>query len=320
MSTTHLITGVTGQDGVLLARLLLAEGGTVVGTHRPGSPAAAAMAPYLHGVELVAHDVRDQRGFANLVASVRPDEVYNLAAFSSVGQSWGSPDEALQVNGTSPEAMLDTLASLPAVRFLQAASSEETGDASGSPYARGKARAHEAVAAARMQGQFAVAAVLHIHESPIRRQHFVVRKITRGVAEIALGRRASLSLGQLDVRRDWGAAADHVRAMRLMMRADEPADFEVATGVVHALRDVVQMAFDAAGVNDPWSHVDSDDALYRPQDAVELVGDPDPLYRALGWQPTRTLGDVIAEMVAADLRRLATGVEEHERYLAAPDP
>lgn len=313
--STHLITGVTGQDGIHLARLLRAEGGRVVGTHRPGSPEATAMAPYLHDVELVPLDLRDHRGFADLVAEVRPDEVYNLAAFSSVGRSWESPGEALEVNGQAPEAMLDVLARTPEVRFLQAASSEETGDASASPYARGKARAHAAVEAARGQGRFAVAAVLHIHESPIRRPHFVVRKVTRGVAQIALGRLDRLTLGSLDVRRDWGAAADHVRAMRLMLQADEPADFEVATGVVHALREVVEVAFTAAGIDDPWAHVQHDESLARPQDAAELVGDPEPLRKALGWEPTRPLADVVRQMVAIDLRRLETGIEEDASYL-----
>lgn len=313
--TTHLITGVTGQDGVHLARLLLAEGGRVVGTHRPDSPEATAMAPYLRGVELVALDVRDHGGFADLAAAVAPDEVYNLAAFSSVGRSWEYPGEALEVNGEAPEAMLEALAARPGVRFLQAASSEQTGDASGSPYARGKARAHAAVEAAREDGRFAAAAVLHIHESPIRRPHFVVRKITRGVAAIAQGRQDRLTLGSLAVRRDWGAAADHVRAMRLMLQAGEPADFEVCTGVVHSLRDVVEMAFTAAGIDDPWAHVEHDESLARPQDAAELVGDPEPLRKATGWEPTRTLADVIADMVAVDLRRLETGVEEHESYL-----
>lgn len=312
--TRHLVTGVTGQDGVLLARLLRSEGGRVVGTHRPGSPAAAAMAPYLEGVELVPLDVQDHDGFARLVEDLRPDEVYNLAAMSSVGQSWDHAEEALAVNGEAPAAMLTALAGTSA-RFLQAASSEETGEASGSPYARGKARAHEAVEAARAEGRFAVAAVLHIHESPLRRRQFVVRKITRAVAEMALGQRERLTLGSLDVRRDWGAATDHVRAMRLMLQAGEPRDFEVATGVVHGLRDVVELAFAAAGIEDPWSRVDSDPALARPQDAAELAGDPAPLRAALGWEPTRTLEQTIAEMVAVDLRRLETGVEEHASYL-----
>ena len=314
--STHLVTGITGQDGVHLARLLRAEGGRVVGVHRPGSREALAMAPYLHGVELVALDVRDHAGVANLIESVRPDEVYNLAAMSSVGESWDHPDEAVAVNGAAPVAMLATLAAHPDVRFLQAASAEETGDAAGSPYARGKAQAHAAVAEARARGLFAAAAVLHIHESPIRRRRFVVRKITRGAAEIALGRRERLSLGSLHVRRDWGAAADHVRAMRLMLAAAEPADFEVATGHVHALRDVVELAFAAAGISDAWGHVDHDESLVRPADAAELRGDPAPLLRVLGWAPTRTLADVVAEMVAVDLRRVETGVEEHESYLA----
>lgn len=311
--TTHLVTGVTGQDGILLARLLRAEGGRVIGTHRPGSPDASAMAPYLHGIELAPVDLRDRAGLARLVAETQPDEVYNLAAFSSVGQSWSHPDEALAVNGDAPAALLELL---PArTRFLQASSSEETGAASASPYARGKARAHEAVIEARDGGRFAVAAILHIHESPLRRRQFVVRKITRAVAEMSLGRRDRLALGSLDVRRDWGAASDYVRAMRLMLSADMPADFEVATGQVHGLRHVVELAFAAADLPDPWSRIDYDTTLERPKDAAELVGDPEQLRRTLGWQPSRSLADVISQMVAVDRRRLESGVEEDERYL-----
>lgn len=312
---TALVTGVTGQDGVHLARLLRAEGWRVVGTHQPGSAAALAMAPYLGGVGLVGLDLRDHAGFASLVDQVEPDAVYNLAGMSSMGDGWADPAAAMALNGEAPEAMLRVLASRPEVRFLQAASSEEYGEARESPYARGKVRAHDAVRAARSEGRFAVAAVLHIHESPLRRPRFVVRKVTRAAAAIALGRQDRLSLGAVDVRRDWGSAADHVRAMRLMMGADEPRDFEIATGVVHGLRDVVELAFAAAGVADPWSHVDTDPTLVRPADAAVLVGDPEPLRRALGWEPRHTLADIVSAMVAADRARLETGVEEDERYL-----
>lgn len=313
--STAIVTGVTGQDGVHLARLLRDEGCRVVGTHQPGSAAAAAMAPYLRGVEVVGLDLRDHSGFAALVDDVAPDTVFNLAGMSSMGDGWADPDLAMALNGEAPEAMLRVLAAHPEVRFLQAASSEEFGDAKQSPYAQGKIRAHDAVRAARDEGRFAVAAVLHIHESPLRRERFVVRKITRAAAAIALGRQERLSLGAVEVRRDWGSAADHVRAMHLMVGADEPNDYEIATGVVHGLRDVVEMAFAAAGLPDPWSYVDTDPTLVRPADAAVLVGDPEPLRRDLGWVPQHTLADVVAAMVAADVARLETGVAEDERYL-----
>lgn len=315
MTRTHLITGVAGQDGVLLARLLLAEGGRVIGTVRPGGTRAVAMAPYLEGVELVEHDLRDAAGFSALVREHRPDEVYNLAAMSSVGRSWEHADEALAVNGAAPAAMLDVLADFPETRFLQAASVEETGAAADSPYARGKIQAREATRAAREDGRFACAAVLHIHESVLRPRTFVSRKVTRTAAEIAAGRCDSLTLGAVDVRRDWGSAIDHVRAMRMMLAADEPHDYQVGTGTVHSLRDLVEVAFAAAGIDDPWPLVRHDRDLRRPSDAAEIATTPDPPAQQLGWRPTHTFEDTIAEMVRVDMIRVATGVEEAVGYL-----
>lgn len=312
---TAVITGVTGQDGVHLARLLRSEGVRVVGTHRPGSPAAVAMSPYLRGVTLVPLDLRDHRGFADLVCELQPEEVYNLASYSSVGGSWHDPEIAWQLNAEAPEAMLAAIATLPDTRFLQAGSAEVTGEAAASPYARGKARARDAVATARSRGIFCVDAALHIHESPLRRPEFVVRKITRAAAEIALRRRERLALGSLDVRRDWGAAADHVRAMPLMIRADDAADHVVATGISHSLRDVVDLAFEAAGVGDHWDRIDINALQARPADARELVGDPGPIRDALGWQAVLTLEETIEHMVDVERRRLQSGVEEDERYL-----
>lgn len=315
MTRTHLVTGVAGQDGVLLARLLLAEGGRVVGTVRPGSRRAAQMAPYLAGVDVVEHDVRDVDGFARLVASRRPDEVYNLAAMSSVGRSWQQPEEAVQVNGEAPESMLAVLAGHPDVRWLQAASVEESAAAADSPYAQGKIRARKATTAAREQGRFACAAVLHIHESVLRDTRFVSRKVTRAAAEIAAGMTDSLTLGTLDVRRDWGAASDHVRGMRMMLLADEPVDYAIGTGAVHSLRDLVEVAFRAAGIDDPWPLVRHDDALLRPNDSAEITAAPEPSVRALGWQPAHTFEQVITDMVRVDRIRLATGIEEDPAYL-----
>jgi GDPmannose 4,6-dehydratase len=315
VTPTHLITGVAGQDGVLLARLLLAEGGRVIGTVRPGSDRRVAMAPYLEGVEVVEHDLVDVEGFAELVARHRPDEVYNLAAMSSVRRSWEHPDEALAVNGTAPAQMLEVLAGHPRTRFLQAASAEETAAAADSPYALGKIAAREATRRARADGRFACAAVLHIHESVLRPRTFVSRKVTRAAAEIAAGAADSLMLGALDVRRDWGAAADHVRAMRLIMSAAEPGDFQVGTGVVHSLRDLVEVAFRAAGIDDPWPFVHHGAGLSRPSDAAVIATTPDPPVQQLGWRPRHTFEQTIEHMVRVDMLRVASGVEEAVGYL-----
>lgn len=315
---THLITGVTGQDGVLLARLLRSEGGRIVGTCRPGSVTAQRMSPYLGGVEVVELDLRDRAGFTALLDRVRPDEVYNLAAMSSIGRSWGSPEEAVETNGSAPAAMLRALARYPQTRWLQAASIEETVGATDSPYAQGKREARSATAQARLQGRFASAAVLHIHESPIRRPEFVVRKITRGVAGIRTGQTDSISLGNLAVVRDWGSASDSVVAMRMIMRAEQPGEHEVATGRTHSLREIVEIAFAAAGIDDPWAHVRQDRALERSQDVDVILGRPTTIFDEIGWRPARTLEETIEAMVAVDIRRLRDGVEEQESYLDPP--
>lgn len=313
--TTCLITGVTGQDGVLLARRLRAEGARVVGTSRPGSHAARAMSVYLDGVTVVPLDVRDQPGFAELVAATEPDEVYNLAALSSVRLSWDQPQQTLAVNGESVVGMLETLQRYPATRFVQAASAEEMGAASESPYAIAKTRASTAVHAARSRGQFAASAVLHIHESPLRRPDFVVRKVTRAVAEIAAGTRDRLVLGRMEVRRDWGAASDHVDAMMRIMRADQASDYEVATGRMVSLRDVVASAFQAAGLGDGEDFITLDQTLTRPVDADEIVGDGMRLRAELGWKPAWAIEEVVAHMVDVDIRRVRSLVEEAPEYL-----
>lgn len=313
--TTCLITGVTGQDGVLLARRLRAEGARVIGTCRPDSSAAHAMAVYLEGITIVPLDVRDQQGFADLVAATNPDEVYNLAALSSVRRSWDHPEETSAVNGEAVVAMLGLLERYPDTRFVQAASAEETGAASESPYAIAKARAAAAVHEARSGGQFAATAILHIHESPLRRPDFVVRKVTRAVAEIAAGSRNRLELGRMEVRRDWGAASDHVDAMVRIMRADHASDYEVATGRVVSLRHVVASAFQAAGLGNGEDFIAMDQTLTRPVDADEIVGDGTRLRTELGWKPAWAIEEVVAHMVDVDMRRVRTAVEEAPEYL-----
>ncbi|WP_275693156.1 GDP-mannose 4,6-dehydratase [Nocardioides sp. TF02-7] len=202
------------------------------------------------------------------------------------------------------------------MRLFQASSAEVAGDATASPYARSKAAAEEAVRDARESaGLHASIARLHIHESPVRAVTFVSRKITRGVAEIALGRADRLVLGSLDVVRDWGFAGEYVEAMRLMTGLPEPVDLPVGTGRPHSLRDLVATAFAAAGLDDPDRYVEQDPALVRPADTPVLVADPEPAARALGWRATTELPALIGHMVAADLHRLRTGVAEAVGYL-----
>lgn len=318
---TALVTGVAGQDGIYLARRLLGLGFRVVGTEREAATTEQDLAVYLEGVHVVHHDVRDDQAFRALLERCRPEWVFNLAAFSSVGASWDHPDLVDEVNGASVERMLQAIVDHGArhgqdVRFFQAGSAEELGAAADSPYARAKARAHAATTRAREEhGLFACTAVLHNHESPLRPQRFVTRKITRAAAEIALGKRDTVSLGNLEVSRDWGAAGDYVVAMTGMLDLEAPVDLVIATGVTHTLRDLVETAFAAAGVTDPWSYVVLDQALVRPADAPSLVADTSQARRVLGWEPSQTFEQVVAHMVAVDLRRLRTGVEESVDYL-----
>lgn len=326
MTTTALVTGVGGQDGVHLARRLLAAGQRVVGTVQPGLP--VALLPYLDGVEVVVHDLTDTDGFAGLIDRHDPEAIYNLASFTSVHASWGNQDEVFAVNTDAVVRMLDVLVDGPR-RFFHASSSEIFGPGAanpqveatplnpGNPYGESKARAHEAVAAARDAGLFASTGILYSHESPLRGEQFVTRKITKAAVEIAAGKRDVLSLGNLDVSRDWGAASDFVGAMQLITEHGEPGDFIVATGTAHSLRSFVETVFELAGVEDPWSHIEQDEALLRPVDQPGLVGDPSKARATLGWEASTSFEELVRQMVSADQRRLSSGVEESVDYLSA---
>lgn len=327
MTRTALVTGVGGQDGVLTARRLLADGLRVVGTTRPGG--AGSMAPYLDGIAQVPVDLRDVAALTGLVEEVRPDEIYHLAAVTTVGAGWARPDEVEAVNVDAVDALVAAVRStVPEARVFLASSSEVFGpDAANpqdettplgpqNPYARSKARLHEIAAAARDAGMFVTVGILYNHESPIRPIHFVTRKVARAAAEIASGRRESLSLGNLHTSRDWSAAEDVVDAMVRMVRAGVPRDYVVASGRLHTIRALVEAAFDAAGVGDPWSHVTQDPELMRSGDATGWQGDASLLRTELGWTPATSFDDLIGSMVRADLRRLESGVEEDPIYLA----
>lgn len=326
MNRTALVTGVGGQDGVLAARRLSADGLRVVGTIRPGG--SDAMAPYLNGVEHVAVDLHDTAALTRLVEDVRPDEIYHLAAMTTVGAGWDRPDEVEAVNVGAVEALIGAVRdAVPDARVFLASSSEIFGPEAANPqtestplnpqnpYARSKARLHDIAATARDTGVFVSVGILYNHESPIRPIHFVTRKVTRAAAEISLGHRESVSLGNLHTSRDWSAATDVVDAMVRMVRADSARDYVVASGRLHSIRELVEVAFDAAGVTDPWSYIEQDPALKRSGDSPGWCGDASRLCADLGWSPTTSFNDLIASMVRTDLRRLESGVEEHPSYL-----
>lgn len=316
---TALVTGVAGQDGIYLARRLLAEGRRVVGTVSPDSGRDPRVGVYLAGVEVVGQDVTDAAGLRALVLERRPEEIYHLAAQSSVALSWQQPERTHAVNAGAVRTLLDAARELhragAGVRVFQASSAEATGEARDSPYARSKAEAEAAVREARADGLHAVFARLYGHESPIRPARFVTRKITRGAAEIALGLRATLTLGNLDVHRDWGFAGEYVDAFARLLRHDEPVDVPLGTGRSHSLRDLVETAFAAAGVADPWARVEQDPALLRPSDSAVLCADPEPAADLVGWRAATSFDTLVARMVEVDLQRLRSGVEEDVAYL-----
>ena len=325
MNGTHLVTGVAGQDGVLLARHLRRRGEHVVGTVRDERD-GRAMSCYLGGVEVVEHDVCDRDGFRALLEQHQPVAVHNLAAMSSVGASWDDVESTRAVNEVAVTGMLADLAVLgpDAPAFVQASSSEIFGPvASGSvvdesaehhpasPYAEAKAAAHRAVTEARAHGVHATNLVMFGHTSPIHAPTFVLPRITRMAAEVALGRRDTVELHDPTVRRDWGAATDYVAAFALA--ADAPAgDYVIGTGQVHALREVVAWALATADAPDT-PLVTTGEA--RPNDFGDVAADARRAAEVLGWRPRTPLRHVVEQMVAADLERLRTGREQHERYL-----
>jgi len=320
---TVLITGVTGQDGVYLARFLRNRGARVVGAAPPAASPSELCAAYLSDIELVPLDICDRDQVQRLVDTTQPDEVYNLAAVSSVARSWDEPEVTFAVNHAAVETLVRALLELRGrtgheSRFFQASSAEVTGSAAHSPYAQAKAAAEEVVRVARdRDGLHACSARLYNHESPLRTTAFVTGKITRGVAEIAAGRRTELRLGNLDVSRDWGFAGDYVDAMSRMVAADEPQDLAIGTGTAHRLADLLSLAFAAVGIDDPAPYVVADPGLVRPADTAVLVADPEPAAAALGWRATTSFEDLVRLMVSVDQERLRTGVDNDVRYLSA---
>ncbi len=316
--TTALVTGVTGQDGGYLAELLVTGGARVHGLVRPGTrhrplpPHLAAL-----GGALVLHevDVLDLPAVRQLVTALAPDEVYNLAAESSVARSWADPVTTARLDAVLPAVLLEAAAALPGTRVLQASSAEVFAGATSapqdegtpvaptSPYGAAKAHAHHLVGVHRARGLHAVATVLYPHESPRRPATFVTRKITSTVAAIARGEADELVLGNTAARRDWGWAPDVVVAMVAALRHDEPMDYVVATGVSHSVEDLVRVAAERAGVADWRQRVRVDPAFLRPTDATDLVGDATRARTVLGWAPTRTFEEVVAAMVDTDLGR-----------------
>ena len=319
MSKRAIITGITGQDGSYLAELLLSKGYEVVGVvRRSSSPNYWRIQNVLDRIRLRPADLLDQLSLIRLVDEEQPDELYNLAAMSFVPASWDQPMLTGEFNAQGVTRVLEAIRQVnPKIRLYQASSSEMFGKVREvpqteltpfyprSPYGVSKAFAHYITVNYRESYDlYAVSGMLFNHESPRRGLEFVTRKVTDAVARIKLGLADALSLGNLDTHRDWGYAADYVRAMWLMLQQPHADDFVVATGISHSVRDLVEVAFGHAGLD--WrKYVGLDPRLIRPAEVEQLIGDSTKARSQLGWAPTVDFTGLVTMMVDADLERVA---------------
>ncbi len=323
MTRKALITGISGQDGAYLAKLLLDKGYEVTGIVRRSSHAGVVdhrlrWLGVLDRVRLVDGDLLDQSSLCRVVAECQPDEVYNLAAQSFVTTSWQQPVLTANVTAVGVTNVLEAIRLIrPQARFYQASSSEMYGKIQEprqsedtpfyprSPYAVAKLYGHWITVNYRESfGLHASSGILFNHESPLRGLEFVTRKVTDGAVRIKLGLAKELRLGNIEAKRDWGHAADYVRAMWLMLQQDVADDYVVATGVTTSVRDMCQIAFAHLGL--PLEdHLIIDPELYRPAEVDVLLGEPAKANATLGWKPEIDLETMIVEMVEADLARLS---------------
>jgi GDPmannose 4,6-dehydratase len=319
MTRKAIITGVTGQDGSYLAELLLEKGYEVHGVVRRSSTETFERISHLtHRITLHQADLLDQLSIIDVLRTVRPEEVYNLAAMSFVPTSWKQPVLTGEFTGIGVTRMLEAIRLLDPqnIRFYQASSSEMFGKVQEtpqkestpfyprSPYGVAKVYGHWITVNYRESyGMFCSSGILFNHESERRGLEFVTRKVTDGVARIKLGLAKELRLGNLDARRDWGFAGDYVQAMWLMLQQPKPDDFVVATGVAHSVEELVSTAFECVGLE--WKkYVVQDPALIRPAEVDLLIGDNSKAKRVLGWQPKVSFPELVRRMVDHDLARL----------------
>ncbi len=326
MSKTALICGVTGQDGAYLAKLLLEKGYRVVGTSRDAQTASFSNLIRLgikQQVELESMVLTDFRSTLQTLSKVRPAEVYNLAGQSSVGLSFQQPVETMDSIGVGVLNLLEVIRFLKRdIRLYNASSSECFGDTGGSaademtpfhprsPYAVAKSAAHWMVVNYReAYGLYACNGILFNHESPLRPDRFVTRKIVSAACAIAEGKSERLNLGNIGISRDWGDAEEYVDAMWRILQLDTPTDLVIATGKTHSLSDFIAAAFDAVGLD--WrDHVDVDADLKRPSDIAYSWANPSKALQLINWRATRDMHEVVQRMVKSELHVFsATRVE-----------
>lgn len=316
---TALITGITGQDGQYLAEVLHGEGYKVYGLIKgQRNPKAETITTELPFVELVEGDLQDLSSLIAAVEYTQPDEVYNLGAISFVALSFKQAELTANITGLGVLRLLEAIRLVGGqdnpIRFYQASSSEMFGKVREtpqteltplhprSPYGSAKVFGHHTTVNYRESyGIYACSGILFNHESPRRGIEFVTRKVTNAVARIKLGLQDHVALGNLDAKRDWGYAGDYVRAMWMMLQQPEPDDYVVATGETHEVREFVQLAFAAAGIDDWERYVRIDPRFFRPAEVDLLVGDAAKAREVLGWKPEVTFSELVEMMVAHDL-------------------
>jgi GDPmannose 4,6-dehydratase len=315
-----LITGITGQDGQYLARYLHDEMGyevfgVVKGQHNTKADDVVEEMPY---IDMVSGDLQDLPSLVAAIEYAQPDEVYNLGAISFVALSFTQAELTANVTGLGVLRMLEAIRMVGGrdnpIRFYQASSSEMFGKVRQtpqtedtpfyprSPYGVAKVFGHDITVNYRdSYGLYACSGILFNHESPRRGLEFVTRKVTNAVARIQLGMQSEIALGNLDAQRDWGFAGDYVKAMHMMLQQPEPADYVVATGETHSVREMLEVAFRAAGIDDWERLVTRDERFMRPSEVDLLIGDASKAHDQLGWKPEVTFEQLITMMVEHDL-------------------
>lgn len=314
---TALITGITGQDGSYLAELLLEKGYRVFGVVRRSSTENFERIAHLRDqLELLQADLLDLNSLIEAIQKSAADEVYNLAAMSFVPTSWNQPVLTGEFTALGVTRMLEAIRFVnPKIRFYQASSSEMFGKVREtpqtedtpfyprSPYGVAKVYGHYITVNYRESYDlFAVSGILFNHESPRRGLEFVTRKVTNGVARIALGLDTEIRIGNVEARRDWGFAGDYVDAMWRMLQQETPEDYVVASGETHSVRELLDIAFQCVGLE--WSkYTVTDPAFFRPAEVDLLMGDATKARERLGWEPRVSFVQLITMMVEADLKR-----------------
>jgi GDPmannose 4,6-dehydratase len=314
-----LITGITGMDGSHLADFLLKKGYTVYGMIRRSSNLNLDnLKDIKNNITFVNGDMTDQNSLFRCLKDTDPDEIYNLASQSFVGESWNTPEQTSNVTALGVLRILESIREFnPKIKFYQASSSEMFGRMvenpanektpfyPRSPYGVSKLYGHWITINYRESyNLFACSGILFNHESERRGIEFVTRKITDGVARIHLGLNKNIALGNLNARRDWGYAPDYVEAMWKILQNDEPKDYVIATGQDHSVKDFLKIAFEVIGINDWNKYVVIDQKFYRPAEVDVLRGDYSKANKELGWKPKTSLEEMIKKMVQSDIKKI----------------